>query len=380
MKKNFQMLAALAIAAVATTSCTSEESFEQMPTESKTANIRFRTNIEGMSRAITTSSNLNEFITTAYLKQDDVCAKLMDKVSVKKTDGTWTTDDVYVWPYNGTLSFFSVAPATLNPVMPAASEIETKAPTFNFTAESDAAMQKDVIYAVNANHQYTGSEESSVVNVNFRHALAQIVFNAKCENQNWLVDISDVKVHNIKSTGTYTMPMNTTAVLGNESNVRGQWTLGNTVNTYSTGIREAKHDISTEVVELTSSTSLPLMLIPQTSAEWDPKADAKCEKGGSYFTIRCQIRQKTAEGQYAIIWPASGDDAYVDIAVPVSANWEEGKKYTYTFNFKNGAGYIPPTQTGGGEGVMPGKPVMNSISFNVAVDEFGDNTDDKINL
>lgn len=372
--KNLFLFAALG-AAVMATSCTSEENFEQLSDNSKTAAIRFNTDV-ALSRAVITNGNLKEFTTTAYLKQGDIRTKFMDNVLVKKVDGVWSTEDTYMWPYNGTLSFFSVAPANLKVDMPAAADIDTKAPSFEFTAESDAAMQQDVLYAVNANHQYTGSDESSVVNVNLRHALAQIVFNAKCENANWRVDISDVKIHNAKSSGKYTLPLATTAALAENDNIRGNWAINSTVNTYNTGLREAKKNISKDVVELTSSSSLPLLLIPQSTVAWDPKNDSKCEKGGTYFTIRCQLRQKTAEGGEIIIWPGSGDDAYVDIAIPAAFNWEEGKKYTYTFNFKDGAGYIPPTQTGGGESVIPGKPVLSAISFNVVVDDFTDTSND----
>lgn len=372
--KKIILFAALG-AAVMATSCTSEDNLNTQISNAKQAAISFQTNV-ALSRAVTTNGNLSEFTTTAYLKQGDLRTKFMDNVLVTKKDGVWGTEDTYMWPYNGTLSFFSVAPASLKPVMPAAADIDKTAPSFNFTAESEAAMQSDVIYAVNANHQYTGSDESSVVTVNFRHALAQIVFNAKCENANWLVDISDVKIHNAKSSGKYTLPLATTSALSSDYNVRGNWALNNTVNTYNTGLRNAKQNISKEVVELTSSTSLPLLLLPQTTQAWDPKNDPKCENGGTYFAIRCQLRQKTAEGDYAIIWPKSGADAYVDIAVPVAFDWEEGKKYTYTFNFKDGAGYIPPTQTGGGESVNPGKPVLNAITFNVAVDDFTTSSSD----
>lgn len=375
MKKQALLFAALMGAAtMVTTSCSSEDSFESMPSTPK-AEVQFTTNIQGMSRAITTGSNLNKFKTTAFLKQDGARTTFMDAVSVEKKDGVWKTADTYVWPYNGTLSFYSVAPATLPVSMPSAEEFDTNAPTFEFTAASDAAMQSDILYAVNANHQYTGSAASSVVNINFRHALSQVVFKAKCENEKWQVDISDVKIHNLKSTGVYSMPLQTTSVLTSEENVRGSWTLGNDINTYNTGIPEPKKNIGSEVVDLTTSTSLPLLLLPQTSTAWDPKADSKCEQKGSYFTIRCQLRQKTAEGTQIIIWPASGNNAYVDVAIPVSVNWEEGKKYTYTFNFKDGAGYIPPTQTGGGDDVLPGNPVLNAVSFSVSVNEFLDVAD-----
>lgn len=376
MKKTALIAAAIMSAAtMITTSCSSDDNFQSMPSAPQ-AEVRFQTNISAMSRAVTTASNLKKFKTTAFLKQEGTRTTFMDGVSVENIDGVWQTADKYMWPYNGTMTFYSVAPATLNTTMPSSADFDTKAPTFQFTASSDAAMQSDILYAVNADHQYTGSVASSVVNVNFRHALSQVVFKAKCENEQWQVDISDVKIHNLKSTGLYTMPLQTTSALGTENDIRGTWKLADDINTYNTGIPEPKKNIGAETVELTSSTSLPLLLLPQTTNAWDPIADAKCEKKGTYFTIRCQLRQKTAEGTQIIIWPASGDNAYVDVAVPVSVKWEEGKKYTYTFNFKDGAGFIPPSQTGGGGTVLPGNPVLNAVSFSVSVDNFTDNSDE----
>lgn len=380
MKHQIYFAAAIACAAVAMTSCSSEEAFESMA-QKENAEIRFETNIAAMTtRAITTGSNLNKFNTTAFLKQEGVRSVMMNGVNVEKIAGEWKTAETYNWPYNGTMTFYSVAPANLATTMPTSDDFDTKAPTFSFTAASDAAMQSDVLYAVNANHQYTGSVASSIVNINFRHALSQIVFKAKCENTKWQVDISDVKVNNIKSEGVYTMPLATTTALNNVNDVRGSWNLGASINSYNTGIAEPKKNIGAEVVDITTSTSLPLLLLPQSTTAWDPKTDPKCMQKGSYFTIRCQLRQKTDDGKIITIWPASGEDAYVDVAIPASFNWEEGKKYTYTFNFKDGAGYIPPTQTGGGEDVIPGNPVLNAISFNVVIDDYTTSSNNEIKL
>ncbi|MBQ0048729.1 MAG: fimbrillin family protein [Bacteroidales bacterium] len=363
-------------AAIATTSCSNEEHVEgQSATQ---AEVKFKTNITAMTRSVTTGSSLKQFKTTAFLKQDNTYNTFMNTV-VSQANGEWVTADKYVWPYNGSLTFYSVAPSTLNTTMPAADDYERVAPTFTFTAASDAANQSDVLYAVNADHQFTGSLASSIVNVNFRHALSQVVFKAKCENTQWEVSISDVKVHNLKSSGVYTLPMQTTAPLTNNDDVRGSWDLADELHSYNTGLESPVKNISEDVVELTSSSSLPLLLLPQSTTAWDPKNDPKCAQKGSYFTIRCQLQQKTSDGNKIIIWPASGVNAYVDIAIPVAVNWEEGKKYTYTFNFKEGAGYIPPTQTEGGNDVVPGANVLHAVQFNVTVDDY-QNTNSEIRL
>lgn len=366
------------IGAVAFSSCSSEDAFE---TFQEAPVVQFQTDIAPMTRSVTTLSNLKEFTVSAYLKQNDLRSLFMDKVKVTNEAGKWNTNGTYVWPYSGSLSFFSYSPSNLVVDMPAASSIDNSVPTFSYKAPSNSYQQSDVLYAVNTNHQYTGSNASSVVNVNFRHALSQIVFSAKCENTNWKVDIADVQIHNVKSTGKYTFPSTDTQKLTNDASkdVRGSWTLESEINSYNTGF-EPVVGITANTVSLTTSENLPLLLIPQTANAWDPTSDPKCTKNGAYFMVRCKLRQKTAEGDYALIWPAGGQDAYGYIAVPVNINWQEGKKYTYIFNFKEGAGFIPPTETGGGEGVVPGKEVLAKICFDVLVDDFGAGTTTQVDM
>lgn len=363
---------------VAFSSCSSDENFESFQ---ENPVVQFQTDIAPMTRSVTTVSNLKDFTVSAFLKQNDLRSTFMDKVKVTNENGKWNTNGTYVWPYSGTLTFYSYSPSNLSVNMPSASSVDTTTPSFSYTAPSNSYQQSDVLYAVNANHQYTGSNASSVVNVNFRHALSQIVFSAKCENANWLIDIADVQIHNVKSTGKYTFPSATTQRLGSDASqdVRGSWTLESEVNSYNTGF-EPVVGISGNVVSLTSSDNLPLLLIPQTSTAWDPVNDPKCTKNGTYFMVRCKLKQKTNEGNYALIWPAGGQDAYGYIAVPVNIDWKEGKKYTYVFNFKDGAGYIPPTETGGGDGVVPGKDVLAKIAFDVLVDDFLSTTTNQVDM
>lgn len=378
MKYNFYagMIASF-IGVASFCSCSSEESFEALQ---ETPAVQFQTDIASMTRSVTTLSNLKDFTVSAYLKQGDLKSVFMDKVKVSNEAGKWTPAGTYVWPYTGTLSFFSFSPSNLSVDMPAASAIDNTAPSFSYTAPSNSYQQSDVLYAVNANHQYTGSDASSVVNVNFRHALSQIVFSAKCENPNWQIDIADVQIFNVKSTGKYSFPTATTKKPGTDAtDVRGSWTLGSDLNSYNTGF-DPVTGITGNVVSLTTSENFPLLLLPQTLKAWDPVNDSKCEQKGAYFMIRCKLKQKTAEGDYAILWPAAGQNAYGYVAVPVSADWKEGKKYNYVFNFKDGAGYIPPTETGGGEDIVPGKEVLAKISFDVLVDDFTTSTTTQVNM
>lgn len=64
---------------------------------------------------------------------------------------------------------------------------------------------------------------------------------------------------------------------------------------------------------------------------------------------------------------------YHNVAIPASFDWKEGKKYTYTLVFGDGTGYIPPTDTDGGDEVkIHGEPTLKAISYSVTVEDIKD--------
>ena len=100
-----------------------------------------------------------------------------------------------------------------------------------------------MLYAVKLNQTRTTTEtgtgdepvvvEGAPVSLNFRHALSQIVFQAKNTNPNLYVEISGVKLVNVDDKGNYTLPEKDTdaiqVVTGGEidpvtDQSRGSWT------------------------------------------------------------------------------------------------------------------------------------------------------------
>ena len=91
-----------------------------------------------------------------------------------------------------------------------------------------------------------------------------------------------------------------------------------------------------------------LLLAPQPTATtaW---TKTSADVTGSRVAITCKIEDKT-----------SGVVYYDAIAyVPASFNWESGKNYTYTINFKDGAGQKPD-----------GENVLDIIEFTPSVTEW----------
>lgn len=267
--------------------------------------------------------------------------------------------------------------------------------TTKFTVADAAANQKDLIYA------YTKATRAGVTNgqapINFRHALSQIVFQAKNDNAKIRVQIDKVEVVNVAGTGVFTLP-NGEKVTDVNVNDHGQAEasaattgLGSWVNetankTFTTGdfgltlIKNTVTNLTNNRFGIaeheTANPTHSLLLLPQEIAALDLKNKSKEEvrtalTSGAHFLVYCTI-QNVAGGNEAddvYLWADKTNDNVKTkaIAIPVNQTaaaytWKQGKKYIYTFNFTtNGHGGFDPST---------GEDVLIPISFTVTVDDF----------
>ena len=320
--------------------------------------IAFRTVAENMTRSTVESTNtLSAFKVWGFTEGKT----LMSGVEVTKKDGKWTYANTQFWPETS-VDFYSVAPVgTAVNITAKSQKIE------NFTVAEKVADQVDLLYAVNKGCTKKAHGESGV-EVNFRHALSQIVFKAKNTNANLKVTVKGVEVVNVVNGGTFTYPGNTTTPNVTEEDesiaaeTQGTWALGNTKATYAADITEATLKKDDNTADLMKEGGA-LLLMPQAITGWDVDTDPSNSAGNSYFLVDCKI-VNVADGQEVTLWPETGDSA--PVAIPVSAiTWEQGKKYIYTFIFGEGGGYVPPTE----DDDEP-EPVLVPISFTVTVDDF----------
>ena len=312
--------------------------------------------------------------------------------SYKITDGTdryWPAEEVSFWALKNHQKY----------------DWKVNGMTTEFTVDAAAANQHDLIYA------YTKATRAGVTNgqapINFRHALSQIVFQAKNDNAKIRVQIDKVEVVNVAGTGVFTLPdgdnvTNTNVDDHGQAEASAATTgLGSWVNeaankTFTTGDFGPKL-IKNTVTNLTNNRfniaqheeatpTHSLLLLPQKIAALDLKDKSKEEvltalTSGAHFLVYCTI-QNVAGGNEAddvYLWANKTNDNVKTkaIAIPVNQTaadytWEQGKKYIYTFNFTtNGHGGFDPGT---------GEDVLIPISFTVTVDDFAKGAEQNVNV
>lgn len=337
--------------------------------------ISFSVNTGAISRAE------NIFCNNAMPSQFKVYATYRGKTyidgdNIEKDGSSWkNTSGVRYWPDTETngVDFYAAENATVawSSGVPAVT---------TFTVADDVASQKDFIYAVKKGAKRV--DNSGQVDLNFRHALSQIVFQAKNTNPNLHVEIDGVTVCNVSNSASFAFPTSSTDTKYGVHNSNGttinydeSWgTWSNLSGTQSYSVTFNKVDVSDNntVVDLTSgmtdgdpattATGNVMLLLPQTKDAWNGTG-AITSATGTYFKVKCKIRNvagETVADDDIVLWGNNG--ATKDAAVPFAANWEQGKRYVYTFVFGDGNGGIDPEN--------PDNPVLLPITFDVTVDDF----------
>lgn len=368
-----------ALMALAAVSCTKSEVLE-----TNSGEIRFNVVANKATKAADVYCNKNmpgEFM--VYAVSDG--KTYIDGDRIVSNGSVWENQSgVRYWPET-TVDFYAHVNAGNNFKWDASS-----APVIeNFSPAADVANQVDLLYAVKKGE----SKKDSPVQLNFRHALSQIVFNAKNTNANLYVEIKGVTVANVGGTNSFTYPSADTANNiedhtgnGTANYEDGGWGVWNTLNVgdveYAVAL-DAAVEVpgNNTVVDLTAANdsgsefnSKAMMLLPQTTQAWDiengPAAPGDTKNTGSYFLVDCAIWNVAGdtfdENTDVQLWGENG--ATKELAIPVALKWEQGKKYIYTFVFgKGNGGYDPDPEDP--DGPDP-DPVLVPIDFEISVDDF----------
>lgn len=327
----------------------------------------------------------------------------IDKDHVTGSNGNWTnTSGTRYWPETA-VDFYAHVNGEASYKWSVDGAGKATAKFENFAVNGTVADQVDLLYAVK-----TGQKKADgTVNLNFRHALSQIVFQAKNTNANLYVEIAGVSVANVGGTNTFTFPSANT-----ETNIDhpetgpgddgvyedgefgsgisygtnwGTWAaLTQGMEQYNVDFEKTPVPGTNTLVALTTKNdpskeynSNAMLLLPQKTTAWDPEANplpGAAGNTGSYLLVDCAIFN-VAGGNYAdgdvCLWgkPQGSGWTTKELAIPVAFDWEQGKKYVYTLVFGEGNGGYDPDPDPDPDPDEP-DPVLVPITFEITVDEF----------
>lgn len=204
----------------------------------------------------------------------------------------------------------------------------------------------------------TGNKENiSGLPLLFAHKLSQIEVHAKCDNPNYTYEIVNVKLANVLGEGSLPLKKdaNWTSTPDLKQTYKADFDYQVRYFKKKDNKREPMpiilepnivrtitdpHPFYTEEVVGPTTGQLygSLMVVPQTFTPWDPTAGST---SGAYIGVKLRITTKLGGEVYPV---AGSDDKYAWVAVPLSGTWDAGKRYVYTLDFTNGAGYSDPEQ------------------------------------
>lgn len=296
-----------------------------------------------------------------------------------KNGGSYVVDgpNLRYWPESN-IDFHAVVNENGTPSWDAATG---KLSFTGYTVDTDVAQQRDFLYAVAAG---CSKPATGVQDINFRHALAQVMFKGKCENSKIHVEISGVKICNIKNVGNFALPTLSTNVQNVnhgpsgwdtplEPGNYGVWSnLSGSVTNAVSFAATALDNVGVNLTYTTDdhATSNIIYMVPQTLTPWvaSDGGTKPADQDGSYFLLTAKIWNVAGAS-----FNESNDVVIYDgqIAIPTDAHvFEGGKRYVYTFIFTAGGN--------GGWTPDPVKPVLTPVKFTVTVDDFVEETNKDI--
>lgn len=282
-----------AIAALAITGCSQSEEFESMGQESE---INFNTAVTRATVLTTTGFKAFEAYGYAHSGSEAFSANTSGTEILK---GSFTYDNTawaekdgnkFYWPVADKVAFFAYSPAVGAGKYVKA---ETGFPTVEYTVNSDIAQQADFVVAQEANK---GKAES--VALSFKHALTQVIFKLKGDDNTLTYKVTGVKLKNILPTGVYSYEKNS-------------WVASGTATDYTLTI-PANFAVNGATAQLLNAADQLLILMPQTLTNATVEVDYSVEKSGVPLL---NATKKSAN---------------------ITGTWGTGEKYVYSLTLSGG--------------------------------------------
>ena len=354
-----QKLFLAAMAAIAMTSCSNDETLE-INTGTRQA-IDFRTAMATRA-AETTIATLDSFYVTAF-NENIIDLPYFKDLKFKKEGSFFVSEDKYYYPGDGTdLTFYAYAPSAEELGSGSNLEIDNTIKNLTLKGFSPADSIPDQVDFIAT--KTTGNNKNNVDSVPlvFKHCLSQIEIKAIQQNPNnsYSFEIKGVRIAQAISKGDFDF-----TAFASESESESGWNLSAYTDKqiYTYEFDEPK--------DMAQGASLMdkcggAMLIPQQLTAWDVVNNKENTRKGAYISLLLRITTKDGALVYPFKEDAEAGKEYAWAAIPVDTKWEAGKKYVYRLNFANGAGYVDPE-----EDTNKGKPILDGeVKFDVEVTDW----------
>lgn len=338
--KNLFVAFSFAVGALLVTGCSSEDN---PSTSSGKDAIRFSAVVPNRSRATsTTTATIKNFVVYGYTEKEP----LMEGVKVTREGGSWTYSPEAYWPVSP-VNFYAFSPDI------------SKSPNIQGIDGGNIPDylndgKVDLLYSVK-----TGvTQQAAPVELNFRHAMANVNVLLSSNNQRIKVIVRHVTLNNIYLQGTFDFPQEST--LASAPDVTGKWSKLTNLNkmllyyavSATDGIALTPVPTNYTIGNLDMGFNIPQ---PLTAV-----ALSGDKFVGSHIAIECEIHD-AATG--AKLWPNSSTPSYMLVEntncgriiystmSSTVKEWLPGHAYNYNISIDNPS-------------------VLDKIEFDVTVDDF----------
>ena len=357
MNKAIYICAAMALMLA---SCSNDETVEL----AKEKGISFRGVVGLNTRALNTTQDIlegNGMYVTTFDKDGNV---VYPETHYELSGGVWMANPAQSWGGNSTLSFILTSPKLDEFSKGYTLPTHKRADTY-VTEDEEIPAQKDYVVA----HLTDVSKTDGSVSVSLKHVFSSIEIWAKNTNNAFKYKVKGIRLCGVNKTGcvsftaaeaicyglvdtkTYELTYDTPVTLNNDpQSLMG--TAGNAILPPQAPLNETYKDVV---------------------QKWqlESPADAK----STYISVLINLTATAG----AVIYPAGStadNETNGWVSVPVSYEWESGKKYVYTLDFSDGAGRVDPNDPGndvdaGGKDPDKAQPVLGGlIKFGLTVTEW----------
>lgn len=317
----------MAVAALALTSCSSDETIAVNQSDS----INFRSLTNNLTRAadIESASDLKSF--NVYAQKSDDKSDYIGTSStgssesfVSNGSGTYTSASKHYWPASGNLDFYAWSANSTANGNKETSVTATAYNIYDVTVPSTAADQPDFIYASNF-----GQAKVTSVALTFNHYESRIVLKVKNTASNLNFEVTGWKIVYPDNAGTITFSGFSTGTTRTAT-----WSANTTQsvdNEFVSMVTSTNIAANTTTAAQLGTGPQQMIMIPQETVGSTPPALAYLGTGGTYKLNRAYIAiEYSATGSNTITsgwrcWP-----------LPANTTWEQGKQYTYIIDIADG--------------------------------------------